>query len=165
MKSTEETTRLATINTWKEFLANFLGTTVPFIIIFAVILVMRSWGDLRKPLEQGDFLLYATSFWVYSEYLVSEKISEENGLIAVFGAISWLPILITGVFYLVLFLNPSTSLRTALILSLITFIPSTVFLFRNILKINIQKCKEIVDPKKIEQESINAMLEDLENDK
>lgn len=164
MKSTEENKRLATVKTWKEFLANFFGTTVPFLIVFAVITVMGSWEELKKPLAQGDFLLYATSFWVYSGYLVSEKISDEDGLIAVFGAVSWLPILLTGIFYLVLFLNPSTSWVTGLILSILTFIPSTILLFQNISKINFQKYKGSVDTKEIEQESISSMMEVLENE-
>ncbi len=153
----------ATIQTWKEFLVNLLGTTVPFLIILAFIVISGSWGELIKPFGQGDFLLYATSFWVYSGYLIREKFSEKDGFSEIFDSISWFPILLSGVFYLVLFLYPKTSWVMGLFVSLFTFIPSAVFLFRNISKINKQKYREQINAKEVEQETINSMMEDLEN--
>lgn len=149
--------------TLKEFLTNFLGTTIPLLLVSIFALFSpNQLEELRKPLIRGELFLYSTSFWVYIGFMLNEKLQEKNFVDSITGALYWFPIVVGGGCYLIIYLVPTISFQIILGVSMGWFTLATVFLFNSIKKMNEYAYKSKINPKASEQENINAIMEDLE---
>ena len=156
--------------TLQAFLYNFIGTTLPFLILLFILPIKNGLPSIIEPIQKGDWFLYSAGVWSTCLFMSFENKNKGSKLDSIFGTVSWFCIAISACAYVYIFQDNSTSSTTSttnanntLYIAVISFIIlafGSYFLYRQIRITNRDKLPTI-DVQAKSQRDIDLLKEQM----